>query len=60
MNLISKVSAAFIFFLLGVAAFPVIYMMCTGDFPGANVFYGLEEDSAVVDWLLTVRDAVTF
>lgn len=34
---------------------PIIYMAITGDFPGAHVFYGLEEDSPPVGWLLSLH-----
>lgn len=33
---------------------PALYMLVTGDFPGSDVFYGLSEDAALVDFLLTI------
>jgi len=41
-----------------VALSPVIYMMATGDFPGARLFYGLQEDSDVVSLLLNIRQLI--
>ncbi len=38
--------------VLGYISFPLIYLLSTGDFPGSSVFYGLQEDSAIVDILL--------
>ena len=42
-------------FVLGYLLYPLIYLLITGDFPGAGVFYGLQEDSFIVVWLLNVR-----
>jgi hypothetical protein len=36
-------------------AFPLYYTLVTGDFPGAQVFYGLQEDSDFVGFVFTVR-----
>jgi hypothetical protein len=41
--------------VLGYISFPLIYLLSTGDFPGSAIFYGLQEDSAIVDFLLNIR-----
>ncbi len=40
--------------VIGLLLFPLIYIMVTGDFPGSRIFYGMQEDSATVDFLLTL------
>jgi hypothetical protein len=34
---------------------PVLYVLATGDFPGAHLFYGLQEDHWLVAVLLALR-----
>ena len=41
--------------LVGLVASPLFYMMVTGDFPGSDMFYGLQEDSDFVVWVLNLR-----
>lgn len=41
--------------ILGYLSFPLIYLLLTGDFPGAQVFYGLQEDDAIVTFLLSIQ-----
>jgi hypothetical protein len=41
--------------LIGVLIFPLAYILATGDFPGARLFYGLQEDDAIVTFLLSIR-----
>jgi hypothetical protein len=50
-----KVIAVVFIFLIGMVAFPLYYTLVTGDFPGAQVFYGLQEDSDFVGFVFTVR-----
>lgn len=52
----NKVALTTIVMILAIALTPAVYLMITGDFPGAASFYGLEEDSAVVDGLFKMRD----
>jgi hypothetical protein len=40
---------------IGLSLFPVLYVLLTGDFPGAQVFYGLQEDHWLVALLLAIR-----
>lgn len=40
--------------IIGYLTFPLVYMMLTGDFPGYKIFYGLQEDSWIVDFLLNL------
>ena len=42
-------------FLLGFILFPLLYLLMTGDFPGSMIFYGLQEDSSIVIFLLNIR-----
>jgi hypothetical protein len=42
-------------FLIGLASFPLVYMLLTGDFPGSRIFYGIQEDDAIVNFLLTIH-----
>lgn len=37
-----------------IAISPIIYMLITGDYPGAHLFYGLEEDSPPVGFILNL------
>jgi hypothetical protein len=34
---------------------PVIYLLATGDYPGATLLYGLQEDHWLVATLLAIR-----
>ena len=36
-----------------------VYMLATGDFPGASLCTGIQEDSQLVTLVLTVHRAVT-
>lgn len=40
---------------IGCILFPLLYLLITGDFPGSAIFYGLQEDSVIVDFLLNIR-----
>ena len=40
--------------IAGLILFPLAYMLVTGDFPGSRIFYGMQEDSITVDFLLTL------
>lgn len=40
---------------IGIAVFPLLYLLVTGDFPGSQVFYGLQEDNVFVTFLLNIR-----
>lgn len=51
-----KVLVAFALILGSFVASPVAYTVVTGDYPGSSLFYGLEEDSTVVDQVLDVHD----
>lgn len=41
--------------IIGYVSFPLIYLLLTGDFPGSKIFYGLQEDSTIVTFLLNIR-----
>lgn len=56
MNTINNASVTLFILMTGIAVFPTLYTLITGDFPGVDMFYGLEEDSAVVDVVLTVSE----
>lgn len=43
-----------LFLLLAIAATPLVYLLLTHDFPGASLFYGIEEDEPIVGGLLTL------
>lgn len=49
----SAVNLAFALALLALAA-PVLYLLLTGDYPGARWMYGLAEDHPLVTSLLAV------
>jgi hypothetical protein len=34
---------------------PVLYLLATGDYPGAHLIYGLQEDHWLVTMLLTLH-----
>ena len=38
--------------MMGIVIAPLLYLLTTGDFPGAQIFYGLQEDDAIVIFLL--------
>ena len=50
---LSAVNLAFALALLALAA-AVLYLLLTGDYPGARLFYGLAEDHPLVTSLLAV------
>lgn len=50
---ISAINLAFALALLALAA-PVLYLLLTGDYPGARWMYGLAEDHPLVTSLLAV------
>lgn len=56
---ISNVATAFLFILFGWFVFPLTYVLFTGDFPGASVFYGLQEDHEFVGMIFDVRQFFT-
>jgi hypothetical protein len=39
---------------IGLLIFPLVYLLITGDFPGSKVFYSLQEDDAIVTFLLNI------
>jgi len=56
MNVVEKYMTTLFALLAVFLSAPMVYVLATGDFPGASSFYGFEEDSAVVDWVFTVRE----
>jgi hypothetical protein len=44
--------------LIALLMAPFAYMLITGDFPGAALTYGIEEDAPVVDGLITFHHNV--
>lgn len=46
------------FALLMVLMLPFAYVLCTGDYPGAALFYGQQEDSPLTDGLITLHHGV--
>lgn len=53
---ISRAATVFLIFVAGAVAFPLLYMIFTGDFPGAAVFYGVQEDHEFVNTVLSIRE----
>lgn len=52
----NKVAATTTVMILAIVFTPVAYLLISGDFPGMQMFYGLEEDSMIVDLLFQMRD----
>jgi len=42
--------------ILILLAFPALYLLVTGDFIGSSNFYGIQEDSTVIDALFNIRE----
>lgn len=42
--------------MLLIGLLPMFGLFVTGDFPGASRFYGLQEDSTLVNGILSLRD----
>lgn len=38
------------------AAAPIFYSLITGDFPGAHLFYGMQEDDPLPSAIFALRD----
>ena len=51
-NIIKYTSLVVLGILIGYLSFPLVYLLLTGDFPGSQIFYGLQEDNAIVTFLL--------
>lgn len=56
MNIVLKAFEIFFIFMLGIMAFPIVWMLLTGDFPGAAVFYGQQEDSELANLIFVIRE----
>ena len=39
-------------------ATPVLYLLATADYPGATLFYGVQEDEPIVDALLNISNLI--
>jgi len=39
--------------------FPALWLLATGDFIGSDNFYGIQEDSTVIDFLFNLRELFT-
>lgn len=52
---IALIAAIILGIIIGVFVSPIVYLLYTGDFPGAAMFYGLQEDDAIVTFLLNLR-----
>lgn len=44
--------------VLTLVLLPALYVELTGDFPGATLFYGQEEDSWLTGMMLDAHDAI--
>lgn len=57
-----KVVAAIMFavgtFFIGIVVSPMYYVVATGDYPGAAVFYDIQEDDPFVAQLLEIHEAM--
>lgn len=53
--LIALIAVVILGIIIGVFISPIVYLLYTGDFPGASMFYGLQEDDAIVTFLLNLR-----
>ena len=56
MNNIVKAAVVSFIFALGMLSFPLFYTLVTGDFPGAQIFYGLQEDHDFVSFVFSIRE----
>lgn len=58
MNRITAVAIAALI-ILSMAVLPLVYVAVTGDFSaGVRTVTGFEEDSAVIDYIFTARQAI--
>lgn len=55
MNASLKVQIAAFVLIVAIVLTPAVYLLVTGDFPGSNGFYGLQEDDSIVSFLFNIR-----
>lgn len=54
-KLVRYIPALALGIFVGYLSFPLLYLLSTGDFPGSRIFYGLQEDVAIVTFLLSIH-----
>ena len=54
-RLVRYIPALALGIFIGYMSFPLLYLLSTGDFPGAQIFYGLQEDDTIVTFLLSIH-----
>lgn len=58
-DLILRVAKNIALFLIGAVSFPLLWVLLAGDYPGAAMFYGFEEDHDFVDFIFSIREFFT-